>query len=79
MTANKCGSRSINIAPVSSRKLDIRPLNKAVKNVSGIHVNVWRDVENLKFKVQITLTNTFELRRILLVLQQFFIIGNENA
>lgn len=41
----------MNIAPVSSRKLEMRPLNKAVKNVSGIHVNVCRDVENLKKKV----------------------------
>lgn len=37
----------MNIAPVSSFKLDIRPLSKAVKNVSGIHVSVCRDVENL--------------------------------
>lgn len=39
----------MNIAPVSSRRLEIRPLNNAVKNVSGTHVNVCRDVENLKF------------------------------
>ena len=39
----------MNIEPVSSRKLEIRPLSSAVKNVSGIHVNVCRDVENLKF------------------------------
>lgn len=38
----------MNIAPVSSRKLDILPLNRAVKNESGIHVKVWREVENLK-------------------------------
>lgn len=36
------------MAPLSSLKLDMRPLNSAVKNVSGMHVNVWRDVENLK-------------------------------
>lgn len=35
------------IAPLSSRKLDMRPLSKAVKNVSGIQVRVCRDVENL--------------------------------
>lgn len=37
----------MNIAPLSSRKLDIRPLSNAVKNVSGMPHNVWRDVENL--------------------------------
>lgn len=37
----------MNIAPLSSRKLDIRPLSRAVKNVSGTHVNVCREVENL--------------------------------
>lgn len=46
---NSVGSRSINIAPLSSRKLDMRPLKSAVKNVSGMQVNVWRDVENLKW------------------------------
>lgn len=38
----------MNIAPFSSRNEEIRPLNRAVKNVSGIHVSVWRDVENLE-------------------------------
>lgn len=36
------------IAPLSSLKLEIRPLSNAVKNVSGIQVNVCRDVENLE-------------------------------
>lgn len=36
------------MAPVSSRRLDIRPLNRAVKKESGTQVNVCRDVENLK-------------------------------
>lgn len=52
MTPNTFGSLSIKIAPVSSRKLDILPLSKAVKNESGIHVSVWREVENLKNKEQ---------------------------
>jgi len=38
----------MNIAPVSSRRLEIRPLKRAVKKESGTHVNVCRDVENLK-------------------------------
>ena len=36
---------------LSSRKLEMRPFNKAVKKVSGIQVSVCRDVENLKEKV----------------------------
>jgi hypothetical protein len=50
MMAKTLGSRSMNIAPVSSRKLEIRPLNKAVKKESGTQVNVCREVENLKIK-----------------------------
>lgn len=45
--AKTLGSRSINIAPVSSLRLEMRPLNRAVKNESGTQVNVCRDVENL--------------------------------
>jgi len=40
----------MNMAPISSRKLDILPLRRAVKKESGTHINVWRDVENLKRK-----------------------------
>lgn len=47
MMPNSVGSRSMNIAPLSSRKLDMRPPNNAVKNVSGTQVKVCRDVENL--------------------------------
>lgn len=35
------------IAPFSSRRLDILPLKRAVKNVSGMRVRVCFDVENL--------------------------------
>lgn len=38
----------MNMAPVSSRRLEIRPDNRAVKNVSGMQVKVWREVENLR-------------------------------
>lgn len=48
MTENIFGSLSIKIAPFSSRKLEMRPLKRAVKNVSGITVKVCRDVEKLK-------------------------------
>lgn len=48
MIPNNVGSRSIKIAPLSSLKLEIRPLSNAVKNVSGIQVKVCRDVENLQ-------------------------------
>lgn len=41
------GSLSMNIAPLSSRRLEIRPLSKLVKNVSFIRVNVCFEVENL--------------------------------
>lgn len=51
MMPNNVGSRSMNIAPLSSLKLDILPLSNAVKNVSGIQVRVCRDVENLKKKI----------------------------
>lgn len=36
------------MAPLSSRKLEMRPLSNAVKNVSGMQVSVCRDVENLE-------------------------------
>lgn len=36
------------MAPVSSRTVGMRPLNRAVKNVSGTQVNVCHDVENLQ-------------------------------
>ena len=42
------GSRSMNIAPDSSLRVEMRPDNNEVKNVSGTHVNVCRDVLNLK-------------------------------
>lgn len=42
------GSLSINIAPFSSLKLEILPLRRAVKKVSGINVKVCLDVENLR-------------------------------
>lgn len=35
------------MAPVSSRRLEMRPPSRAVKNVSGMEVSVWRDVEKL--------------------------------
>ena len=38
------------MAPISSRKLDILPLRRAVKKESGTHIKVWREVENLKRK-----------------------------
>jgi len=38
----------MNMAPISSRKLDILPLRRAVKKESGTHIKVWREVENLK-------------------------------
>lgn len=44
------GSRSMNIAPESSLRVDMRPDSKEVKNVSGTHVNVCLDVLNLKQK-----------------------------
>jgi hypothetical protein len=44
----------MNIAPISSRKLDILPLRRAVKNESGTHINVWREVENLEQSTKIT-------------------------
>ena len=63
--ANRDGSRSMNIAPVSSRKLDILPFSNAVKNVSGIQSNVWRDVENLQSKFHInTLIQTQKQRNL---------------
>ena len=40
----------MNMAPISSRKLDILPLRRAVKKESGTHIKVWREVENLKRK-----------------------------
>lgn len=48
MMAKTLGSRSMKIAPVSSRRLEMRPLNRAVKKESGTQVNVCREVENLK-------------------------------
>lgn len=42
------GSRSIKMALCSSRRLDMRPLSRAVKKVSGIHVSVCLDVEKLQ-------------------------------
>lgn len=48
MRPKRFGSLSINIAPVSSRTVGILPLRRAVKKVSGTHVNVCHDVENLK-------------------------------
>lgn len=48
ISPNKLGSLSIKIAPVSSLTVGIRPLSKAVKNVSGTHVKVCQDVANLK-------------------------------
>lgn len=48
MMPNNVGSRSMKMAPLSSRNDEIRPLSNAVKNVSGMQVRVWRDVENLK-------------------------------
>lgn len=48
MSPNRLGSLSINIAPVSSRTVGMRPLSRAVKNVSGTHVRVCHEVENLK-------------------------------
>lgn len=41
------GSRSMNIAPESSLRVDIRPDSNEVKNVSGTHVSVCLDVLNL--------------------------------
>ena len=49
MTLNKEGSRSMKIALDSSLRVDILPDKRDVKNVSGIHVKVCRDVLNLKF------------------------------
>lgn len=43
-----CGSRSMKMAPFSSRRLEMRPLRRAVKNVSGINVRVCFEVENLE-------------------------------
>ena len=42
------GSRSMNIAPDSSRRVDMRPDSNEVKNVSGTHVSVCLDVLNLE-------------------------------
>lgn len=49
MRPKRFGSLSMNIAPVSSRTVGILPLRRAVKNVSGTHVKVCHDVENLKY------------------------------
>jgi len=43
----------MNMAPISSRKLDILPLRRAVKKESGTHIKVWREVENLERKDKI--------------------------
>lgn len=59
MIEKTCGSLSINIAPFSSLSTDILPLNNAVKNVSGIHVSVCRDVVNLVRKLIKYNTTTF--------------------
>lgn len=40
------------MAPVSSRRLEIRPDSRAVKNVSGMQVKVWREVENLQYDIR---------------------------
>lgn len=56
----------MNIAPVSSLKLEIRPLNKAVKKESGTQVNVCRDVENLKY-------NLFTLTIILIIYNEIYL------
>lgn len=45
--AKAVGSLSINIAPVSSRRVDILPLSKLEKKESGIHIRVCLEVLNL--------------------------------
>lgn len=47
MIEKSVGSRSIKMALCSSLRLEMRPLRRAVKKVSGIHVSVCRDVEKL--------------------------------
>lgn len=47
MGANAAGSLSINIAPVSSRSVEILPLSKLEKKESGIHMSVCFEVLNL--------------------------------
>lgn len=50
MMENSVGSRSMKIALCSSRRLEMRPLRRAVKKVSGIHVSVCLDVEKLQWE-----------------------------
>lgn len=40
----------MNMSPLSSRSVDMRPLSRAVKKVSGSWVRVCREVENLHMK-----------------------------
>ena len=47
MTEKTVGSRSIKKAPLSSLREEMRPLSSAVKKLSGTHVKVCQEVENL--------------------------------
>lgn len=47
MGAKTVGSRSMKIAPVSSFRVEMRPLKRLEKKESGIQVSVWREVLNL--------------------------------
>lgn len=48
MGAKTVGSRSMKIAPVSSFRVEMRPLKRLEKKESGIQVSVWREVLNLE-------------------------------
>lgn len=47
MGAKTVGSLSMKIAPVSSFRVEMRPLKRLEKKESGIQVSVWREVLNL--------------------------------
>lgn len=59
------------MAPLSSRKLEMRPLSNAVKNVSGMQVSVCRDVENLEKIKHQTLYSFHRSKRLSLKITHF--------